>query len=441
MNELEEILELVENLIKTNNNKSLSYIQKTILRESLANPKKTYDQIAEEYGYSDNYIKQRVAPELWKMLSESLAEKVNKKNCYSLLEKALKVNPKKAFSQPILTRLESPEGQVPLDSAFYIERQPEEGRCYEEMLKNGALLRIKAPKKMGKSSLMVRLLNYAKKQNYHTVRLSLNCADKAVFTSTEKFLRWLCANATRHLQLESKLNDFWDKDIGILLSCSLYFQGYLLQEINNPILLAIDEVNQIFDYPDLTRDFLCLLRSWHEETKDIYVWQKLRLLLVNSTDVYIPLNINKSPFNVGLSIELLPFTQAQVQDLALRHGLNLTYLELNLLIDLLGGFPYLVRLALYESVRRKISLENLLVSAATDTGIFSSHLHSQLWYLQKNTELATAYQQVVKADEPISLEQVKGFKLQSLGLVNLQGDLATVSCDLYRKYFRVKFAE
>jgi hypothetical protein len=47
-------------------------------------------------------------------------------------------------------KLDNPEGVVPLDSPFYIERLPIESDCYEEIEQPGALIRIKAPKQIGK---------------------------------------------------------------------------------------------------------------------------------------------------------------------------------------------------------------------------------------------------------------------------------------------------
>jgi hypothetical protein len=49
-----------------------------------------------------------------------------------------------------------PGGQVPLDSLFYIE-QPAEADCFKAVLQPGGLVRIKAPRRMGKSSLMSRV--------------------------------------------------------------------------------------------------------------------------------------------------------------------------------------------------------------------------------------------------------------------------------------------
>lgn len=198
--------------------------------------------------------------------------------------------------------LEIPGGSVPLNSFFYIERPPIEERTYTEINKPGSLIRIKAPSKMGKTSLMHRILTHAKQTGVHTVQIGLQRADSQVFTSLEKFLRWFCANVSRQLNLEIRLDDYWDEDIGSKVSCTLYLQEYLLEKIDAPVVLALDEVNRIFEYPEISRDFLPLLRSWYEDASELEIWRKLRLIVVHATEAYIPLDINQSPFNVGLPL-------------------------------------------------------------------------------------------------------------------------------------------
>ncbi len=438
MNSLEELVTFAEKLITARTENSLNPIQRIVLRESLNENKKNYAQIAHENNYSETYIKHLVAPKLWKLLSQALGKKVNRTNCRIKLELQLEISSRQTISQPTQTpkiTVESPEGQVPLASTFYIERGSLEQTCYQEILRPGAFLRIKAPRKMGKTSLMARIIAYGTTKDYHTLRLSLDQVETQLFCSTENFLRWLCANVTQQLELTSQLDNYWDEDIGSLVNCTLYFQEYLLKNISNPLLLTLDEINQLFAYPYLTRDFLSLLRHWYEKTKDITLWQQLRLIIAHSTDVYIPLKTNQSPLNVGLAIELPPFTRQEVEELAQRHGLKLKASELKQLMELTKGFPYLVRLALYQSVRRNIALEKLLPDAATNTGILSQHLHQQLWYLQENPDLAEAFQQLLKADVPLQLEQEIAFKLKSLGLVDLDKNQARVSCKLYRDYF------
>jgi len=435
MNSLDELVEFAKKIIRDRTKISLNPIQEIVLRESINETKKNYKQIAHENNYSETYIKHLVAPKLWRLLSDALGERVNRTNSRIKLEEALARQIASGLPQARQTTIESPEGQVPLASPFYIRRGSLEETCYQEILQPGAFLRIKAPRQMGKTSLLARIIDYGTTQDYHTLRLSLDQVEAQLFTSTEKFLRWLCANVTQQLELTSQLDNYWDEDIGSLVNCTLYFQEYLLKSISNPLLLALDEINQLFAYPNLTRDFLSLLRHWHEKTKDVALWQQLRLIIAHSTDVYIPLKTNQSPLNVGLAIELPRFTQKEVEELACRHGLQLTASELKHLMELIRGFPYLVRLALYQSVRRNLSLETLLPDAATDTGILKQHLHQQLWQLQKNPDLAEAFQQLIKTNSALQLEQEIAFKLKSLGLVDLDKNQARVSCKLYRDYF------
>ncbi len=419
--------------------KKLSFIQKVILKETLFDYTKTYSQIAQANHYSDQYIKQVVAPKLWQLLSEAVGEKVTKHNCSLVLESLLNDT---SLSQASFlpekqekTSLEDLEGQVPLDSLFYIEQQLELDP-YQEILKTGSLLRIIAPSKRGKTSLMARILDFGQAQDYHTVRLSLHRAGTNIFSSEEKFMRWFCASVTQQLQLESKLDDYCNEDMGSLLNCTLYFQNYLLAEINDPLILAIDEINQLFEYPELARNFLSLLGSWHQETKDIAVWQKLRLIIVHTTDLNIPLALSKSLFDVGLVIELPTFTQEEAIDLANRCGLKLLASELEGVMELTGGFPYLLRLLFDHCASHNIAVKKILENTICETHFYHQHMHEQFWLLREHANLMDTFKKVLTADSPIELEIESALKLKSLGLVHMQGIHATVSCGLYRDYFQ-----
>lgn len=338
--------------------------------------------------------------------------------------------------------VEFPGTPLPIDSKFYINRPPIEELAYREITKPGSIIRIKAPSKMGKTSLLTRIIAHATHQGFRTVSLDFQQADEAVFDNLDKFLRWFCANVSHQLNLESRLDDYWDEDIGSKISCTLYFQGYLLEQINSPLVLALNEVNRIFEHPHIAQEFLPLLRSWHEEAQQNEVLGKLRLVVIHSTEIYISLNINQSPFNIGLPIKLPQFSLAQVQDLAIRHGLDWANSEvgeqrLNSLLALVGGHPYLVRLAFYHLVNSPPlgGLEQLLQEAPALSGIYSSHLRNQLAILQEHPELASAFKQVITANNGTQLEAVVAYKLESMGLVQLEGNIVKPSCELYRQYF------
>lgn len=329
-----------------------------------------------------------------------------------------------------------PNGSVPLGSPFYLERSPLEEQVYQEIRKPGALVRIKAPKEMGKTSLLLRIIDAAKRLGYRTVSLNLEQVDQVILSDLNQFLRWLCANTARQLQLKPKLDDYWDEDLGSKISCTAYFQDYLLAEITTPLVLALDETNQIFEHPHVAKDFLPLLRSWYEEAKTLPIWQKLRLIVVHSTEIYVPLQLKQSPFNVGLPIQLTYFSLEEVQQLAQRYRLDWTDGdEATSVMDLVGGHPALINIALYTISQGEMSLSRLLETASTSTGVYVSHLQRHAATLQKQPELGTAFSKVISATEPISLDAIASYKLSSMGLVKLDHNRASPSCRLYRQYF------
>ena len=377
---LDSLLEIVNRKLLESRNRPLNSSEIMILRGIWKY--QTYNQIALREGYSPGYFTNVVAPELYKQLSELIGKHVTKKNCREYLEsyaqdqtiKEKIFNIEKLTPYPINTTEDSnplpsyPSGSIALDSPYYIKRPPVEEQAYEEIEKPGALLRIKAPHEMGKTSLLLRILDYASCQGYHTVILNLQQIDEAILNDLNRFLRWLCANVTHQLKLESRLDDYWDKDMGGKISCTLYFQDYLLEQINKPLVLALDEVNQIFEHSQVAKDVLPLFRSWYEEAKRVPIWQKLRLIVVHSTEIYVPLQLKQSPFNVGLPIQLDSFSLEQVHQLAQCYGIKWKDEQAaQQLWDLVGGHPSLIHLALYYLSRREITLAQLLETATTSS--------------------------------------------------------------------------
>lgn len=334
-----------------------------------------------------------------------------------------------------------PSGAVPVGSPFYLERTPLEGQVCQEIKKPGALVRIKAPRGMGKTSLLLRVLNNARRLGYRTVSLNLEQADQTILNDLNQFLRWLCANAARQLHLKPRLDEYWDEDLGSKISCTSYIQDYLLAPSTNPLVLALDEANQIFEHPQVAKDFLPLLRSWHEEAKTLPVWQKLRMIVVHSTEIYVPLQLNQSPFNAGLPIQLNSFSQEEVQQLAQRYGLDWTdRKEASQLMYMVGGHPALVHIALYHLSRREVTLAQLLETTPVN-GIYNYHLQRHWVTLQEQPELLHTLHAVISASEPIRMDCILFYKLSSLGLIKQSGDGAVPSCKLYQHYFKNQYRQ
>ena len=331
---------------------------------------------------------------------------------------------------------EEPEGEVPLNSPWYVERPPIENDCYQTILKPTALIRIKAPKQMGKSSLISRILEQGKLQGYQTVSINFQLAEQDSLTDLDRFLQWFCASITDSLELDDEIVQYWKGSRGCKTCCTNYFQRHLLPKIDTPLVLALDEVDRIFQYPEIAIDFFGLLRAWHEKGKNEPKWQNLRLVIAHSKEVYLSLNINQSPFNVGLPIELPELTKAQVIKLIEKHGLVFSFEEIEQLMAMLGGHPYLVRVALYRLAKKEIDLEYLLKIAPTEEGLYYDHLRHHLSKLVQDEALLEAAKKLVAADNPIKIGATEAFKLRSMGLVKFEGNEVTPLCDLYRLYLR-----
>ncbi len=329
-----------------------------------------------------------------------------------------------------------PDGAVPLDSPLYIERQPIEELMYQEVTQPGCVMRIFAPGKMGKTSLILRLLAFADVQGYHTVNLSFYQIDADCLSDLNKFLRSFCTQIAIKLGIDPNLNDHWDEDVGYKLTCSLYFQYYILQQINNPLVLVLSEVERFFAYPQVAQEFFALLRSWYEESRHNNLWKNLRLVVTYSTEQYLCLDINYSPFNIGRPFRLHEFTQEQVEELARRYGLRWTVgKESAKLISFIGGHPALTQLTLYYLRSEAISLPDLIQEAIANGGIYRYHLQKHWVKLLANPGLIRTYNEVVTAKESPVIDPIHAYKLESLGLITFDGDRVLPRCQLYRAYF------
>ncbi|MEH2223374.1 AAA-like domain-containing protein [Nostoc sp.] len=334
---------------------------------------------------------------------------------------------------------ENPDGQVPLNSRFYIERPEVEIKCYESILQPGALIRIKAPQKMGKTSLMSRILNHSKQKGYRTV--SLNLWSKENLTDLNKFLEGFCATLSYELGLEDKIEQSWKRRLSSQVNCTNYLKDYLLKNIDVPLVLGLDDIDKIFPYPEIAQEFFALLRAWHEKGKNEEIWQKLRLVIAHSQEVYVSLNVNQSPFNVGLSVEIGEFNATQIKELVQRHQLNWSDTEIGQLRGMIDGHPYLLRTALYQIATGNLTLEQFLKVAPTDEGLFRGFLHPYLSLLEEDKLLKTAMKKVIESDIPVKLDSAQSFKLRSLGLIEFKENKVQCLCNLYRLYFRERLSE
>ena len=338
--------------------------------------------------------------------------------------------------------LEEPEGKVGLGSPFYIKRSSIETDCYEAVIKPGALIRIKAPREMGKSSLMTRTLAYAESKGCRVVRLNFRAADREILGDLDELLQWFCYSVTDELDLPDQLDTWAKSRLGLLRRCQRYFERYVLAKISDTLVLGLDEVDQICKYPDVAIDFFSMLRVWHEASKDTQKWRKFHMVIAHTQDIDIPLEAKRSPFNVGTAIKLQEFNDDELSQVVALHGVQLSSTQLQNLKTLLGGHPYLWRKALYRLAKDRITLPQFQEEAATDNGPYGTHLQQFLTDLQAVPQLAETFWDILQTDGVFAINTAELSKettqLNSLGLIRYEGDGVIPFCDLYRQYFQAR---
>ena len=326
------------------------------------------------------------------------------------------------------------------DFSKYVERPPVEQLCLETVSQAGSLLRIKSAKGMGKTLLVDRILSQVDKREYKTVSLSFLQASKGILGDLDRLLSWFALIISKKLGLAALFQEKWQEGLG-LYSCTAYFEDHLLKKLDKPLILVLEEIDSLFTYTSVADDFLSLFRLWHEEAKNNNTWQKLHLIITYSTENYVLVDLNKSPLNVvGTEILLPDFTLEQVLTLANKYQANLGKDELQKIINLVGGHPYLIQKAIYGITQKQLSLADFLETAATEAGIYGDHLRGHLLNLQEHPNLAAGMKKVVESSSPVDLGATINWQLHSLGLVTFVQNAVQPRYPLYSDYFRYRLS-
>lgn len=336
---------------------------------------------------------------------------------------------------PMAQPLELPEGTMAPESKFYVERASD-AVALETIRKQGVTITIKGPRQMGKSSLLIRIMNAARKLRKRVVFLDFQFFDNAALSEADLFYRRFCQWLSLKLRLADQTEQWWQLfgSMGNPLTCTYYLQDYLLTELNSPIVLAMDEVESMFGTPFRT-DFFGMLRGWHNSRATEPIWKQLDLALVTSTEPYQLIeDLNQSPFNVGQIIELTDFSAEHLADLNQRHNAPFSAQQLEQLMALLHGHPYLVRRALYLVASGRLSVVELFQHSLDERGPFGDHLRYHLSRVYDHKNLVDGLLQVF--NHQACPDERVFFRLRGAGLIRREGQKVVPRCRLYETYFQ-----
>ena len=327
--------------------------------------------------------------------------------------------PSPEFDPRFIKRLTSPGGAVRLSDKLYVERL-EDDYLRNEILQWGATITIRAPRQTGKTSLLMRGIHHARQSGAEVVFIDGQSLGLDEQSELDSFLRGLAEMLCDELGIDvAQVDEVWNGRLGPQKKLTNLIEEHILPQFDVPIILALDEADALLT-TSFYQHFFGLLRSWHNRRAMSPEWEKFNLALIISTEPYLLIDdINQSPFNVGLKLDLSDFDLAQFSQLNIQHGSPLAESAVTEAFNLLNGQPYLTRKLLYLMTAKQQSWATISAQALQDNGPFGDHLRRLSWSIRTRPKLQQALLQIIRTrkcnDEDVL------FRLQKAGLVIQNG--------------------
>jgi hypothetical protein len=331
-----------------------------------------------------------------------------------------------------------PPPQSAYDPKWYVPRPEEESRAQDALDALGAAVVLQGPELYGKTWLLqylrTRLLPlgrvaYLDLKNFSGETRGSFSAMLSEF-GRQILAQTVCPDAEH---ARERVEQAWRRSSNPNDNLSWLLERHVLsvQPEGRWLVLCIDGADALLGQPYVD-DFFSVLRYFTQNAAQP-PWTGLKLLMTLSTAPSLLVrDINQSPFNVAYTIAVRDFDGEQVNRLAWLHGLPAAGCQQ--LIELVGGHPYLVRLALYEAARSQLPLAQIVEPTS---GVFTSYLGHCLRRLRQKPHLYEALVSVL-ADPRAPLDYDSYIRLHHGGF--LTEDEATGEyhprCELYRRLVR-----
>jgi len=315
---------------------------------------------------------------------------------------------------------------------FYIERDVDRD-FYAWVAHGNGVATVHAPSQMGKRSLFNYVRARATSEKCNTVFLDLKLlAAEPIGDAREAFL-----NLAYPIADELKIPQNPDSFFTGRGFPAVKFQRFLEQAVGNltqRTILLFDDIDAVFEKP--YRDGLIAgLRYVIDQKPQSPPLRNIGFGFAHSHDpAYWIKDSHQSPFNVARTFTLREFNARELGELHARHNNCVPAADFTALNALLGGHPYLTKLALYYIASGEKTYAQIAREAATDDGIFGDHLRTRLLSVVQ-AGLAKPFKQILDTGRCADIMQFQA--LLAMGLVKGTAHTqAQARFGLYRDYFQ-----